>query len=361
MKQNRICILITILIFIFCTCLTIFQETHRFYDGLTDTTNTSFKPAAAVLTNTSGLNHMIAKSADAFDYDEFEVTDVTPAYLQNSESLHFYECLYIKNLEEGLDCTQALFLRYQGHLINPGYPERTNYNPDSYTVHFQSAAVISLDNTARPEIFFTCTYNGFKFLCIVDTATFQAQWIDCEYYFYERSEQEDWLITIHDSGIRQKDYISLRLCIQDNDSESFCYKPSEVIGTIHYTNNGYILQKEPAYIYQPDNDTLQFLRFMLDNHYIKKDSEKYFAYLQLLTNLKRYCPEASAEDLFFVYLMDYREQDSDTYDMHIYHRSPDDEDAKNLEKDLAFIRNYLSMQSEDAYKNTVNDLIMEHR
>ena len=59
--------------------------------------------------------------------------------------------------------------------------------------------------------------------------------------------------------------------------------------------------------------------------------------------------------------MDYREQDSDTYDMHIYHRSPDDEDAKNLEKDLAFIRNYLSMQSEDAYKNTVNDLIMEHR
>ena len=96
MKQNRICILITILIFIFCTCLTIFQETHRFYDGLTDTTNTSFKPAAAVLTNTSGLNHMIAKSADAFDYDEFEVTDVTPAYLQNSESLHFYECLYIK-------------------------------------------------------------------------------------------------------------------------------------------------------------------------------------------------------------------------------------------------------------------------
>ena len=153
MKQNRICILITILIFIFCTCLTIFQETHRFYDGLTDPTNTSFKPAAAVLTNTSGLNHMIAKSADAFDYDEFEVTDVTPAYLQNSESLHFYECLYIKNLEEGLDCTQALFLRYQGHLINPGYPERTNYNPDSYTVHFQSAAVISLDNTARPEIF----------------------------------------------------------------------------------------------------------------------------------------------------------------------------------------------------------------
>lgn len=188
MKQNRICILITILIFIFCTCLTIFQETHRFYDGLADTTDTSFKPAAAVLTNTSGLNHMIAKSADAFDYDEFEVTDVTPAYLQNSESLHFYECLYIKNLEEGLDCTQALFLRYQGHLINPGYPERTNYNPDSYTVHFQSAAVISLDNTARPEIFFTCTYNGFQYLCIVDTATFQAQWIDCEYYFYERSE-----------------------------------------------------------------------------------------------------------------------------------------------------------------------------
>lgn len=76
MKQNRICILITILIFIFCTCLTIFQETHRFYDGLADTTDTSFKPAAAVLTNTSGLNHMIAKSADAFDYDEFEVTDV---------------------------------------------------------------------------------------------------------------------------------------------------------------------------------------------------------------------------------------------------------------------------------------------
>lgn len=179
--------------------------------------------------------------------------------------------------------------------------------------------------------------------------------------FMNAVNQEYWLITIHDSGIRQKNYISLRLCRQDTDSGSLCYEPSEIIGTIHYTNHGYILRKEPAYIYQPDNDTLQFLRFMLDNHYIKKDSEKYFAYLQLLTNLKRYCPEASAEDLFFVYLMDYREQDSDTYDMHIYHRSPDDEDAKNLEKDLAFIRNYLSMQSEDAYKNTVNDLIMEHR
>lgn len=133
-----------------------------------------------------------------------------------------------------------------------------------------------------------------------------------------------------------------------------------MIGTIHYTNHGYILQKEPAYIYQPDNDTLQFLRFMLDNHYIKKDSEKYFAYLQLLTNMKCFCPDVSAKDLFFVYVLDYREQDSDTYDMHIYYRSPDDEDTQALEKDLAFIRNYLSMQSENAYKNTVNDLIMNH-
>lgn len=362
MKQNRICILITILIFIFCTCLTIFQETHRFYDGLADTTDISFKPATAVLTNTSGLNHMIAKSADAFDYDEFEVTDVTPAYLQNSESLHFYTCNYIKDRgSDGVDCNQALFLEYKGHLLNPGYPNRTNFNPDYHTVDFQSAAILSLDNTARPELFFTCAYDGFLYLCIVDTGTFQIQWIDCEYYFYERSEQEDWLITIHDSGIRQKKSITLRLCVEDTDSEPLSYYPSESVGTLQYTNNGYILQKKTAYIYQPDDDTKQFINYMLENDFIEKDSKEYFAYRQLLTNMKRFCPDVSAKDLFFVYVLDYREQDSDTYDMHIYYRSPDDEDEETLEKDIAFIDDALSFLSDEHYKNTVDNLILNHK
>ena len=73
MKQHRIYLFITI--FIFCTCFVVFLETHTFYDGLTDTTDTHFERSEVCLLDTSGLNPLIPASSTVTSDLEHMITE----------------------------------------------------------------------------------------------------------------------------------------------------------------------------------------------------------------------------------------------------------------------------------------------